>query len=103
MFLVMTDDSSNILDTPTIRNSAQLHGYNDLFIQYLARQTNWQWGVQQGFSPNTAFKTSFFHANNKYTLKLSQNRFTFSNNKDRSGERYNPWLFYFRLDYTVES
>jgi len=77
MFLVMTDDSSNILDTPTIRNSAQLHGYNDLFIQYLARQTNWQWGVQQGFSPNTAFKTSFFHANNKYTLKLSQNRFTF--------------------------
>lgn len=76
-------------DSPTIRNSAQLHGDYDVFYQYLGQQSNWEYGIAQQSPlekvyPYTAFKAkTFFKPNQKYNFKIEQNRYYFDDNQGR--------------------
>jgi len=76
-------------DSPTIRNSAQLHGDYDVFYQYLGQQSNWEYGIAQHsplekIYPYTAFKAkTFFKPNQKYNFKIEQNRYYFDDNQGR--------------------
>ena len=85
---------------PTIRNTAQLQGYEDQLIHFLSKKSGWEQGYQQGFNipiPHTGFRSrTFFERNSKITLNIDHLKLSYTNNKGRSGQRANPWLFNFR-------
>ena len=86
-------------NSPSIKNTAQLQGYDDQLIHFLAKKDDWKNGYQQGFNipiQHTGFRSrTFFERNEKFTLVIDHMKLKYTNNKDRSGQRENPWLFNF--------
>ena len=71
-------------EAPSIKNTAQLQGYDDQLIHFLAKKDEWHNGYQQGFNipiPHTGFRSrTFFERNGRFTLTIDHMKLHYSNN-----------------------